>query len=388
MQGDAPAEASRSSRSRSPCRPLVRGPCKDFRFKGAVDRSFSGLNEAAEGTWQGPFSFVQLADPQIGMFHGNASWEEELDMIRLAVQHVNRLKPRFVLISGDLQNAFPIGPGSDFEAGRRQVADLKEVLREVDDAIPLVVLPGNHDIGQKPTPKEVDDYITHWGDDYFAFWVGGVYFVVINSQYYMDGSETQDRRAEQDRWLEAELQAVAEKSARHVVVLSHVPPFVGEPGEKQGWANWELEPRERILRMAGAANARLWLSGHYHGNVVATSKEGVEVVISSSCGSVINWVERPELVGTSERPNFGKDGHVGNPPLLVDAKHSGLRIVQFLENGHRHRWFSMADVPQTLEEVFAVPQEQANWTRPLDEKVKRKDVNVDEATAGASGLVR
>ena len=50
---------------------------------------------------------MQLADPQLGMLHWDKEWSEELTMLRLAIQHVNRLKPRFLFISGDLINAFP-----------------------------------------------------------------------------------------------------------------------------------------------------------------------------------------------------------------------------------------------------------------------------------------
>lgn len=45
------------------------------------------------------------------------------------------------------------------------------MLREVDSSIPVVLVPGNHDIGQVPTPNELELYCSRWGDDYFSFWV-------------------------------------------------------------------------------------------------------------------------------------------------------------------------------------------------------------------------
>ena len=79
----------------------------DARFNMAHDRVYVGLTRDLEGEWSGPYDFVQLADPQLGMLHWDKEWSEELTMLRLAIQHVNRLKPRFLFISGDLINAFP-----------------------------------------------------------------------------------------------------------------------------------------------------------------------------------------------------------------------------------------------------------------------------------------
>ena len=42
--------------------------------------------------------------------------------------------------------------------------------------------------GNTPTPETIDRYTGTFGDDYFAFWFGGVHFIVINSQFYEDDS--------------------------------------------------------------------------------------------------------------------------------------------------------------------------------------------------------
>ena len=54
---------------------------------------------------------------------------EEVTMLRLAVQHVNRLKPRFLLVSGDLTNAWPSAKTREIVAA--QASGFKEVLREL-----------------------------------------------------------------------------------------------------------------------------------------------------------------------------------------------------------------------------------------------------------------
>ena len=63
-------------------------------------------------------------------------------MLRIAVGHVNRLKPKFLLVSGDITNAWPNEANAGIIAG--QASAFKEALRELDPQIPLVLQPGTH----------------------------------------------------------------------------------------------------------------------------------------------------------------------------------------------------------------------------------------------------
>ena len=176
------------------------------RFHLAHGRQLAGHTKAEEGSWAEDadgYDFMQLADPQLGMLHLGQSWAEELNMLKLAIQHANRLKPRFLLISGDLTDTWPNDPRKA-EVVDAQVASFREALRELDEAIPLVLQPGNHDIGQNPTARLVDEYKERFGDDFFSFWVGGVKYVAINSQFYhkqcaADNAEAQALEREQVR---------------------------------------------------------------------------------------------------------------------------------------------------------------------------------------------
>ncbi|CAD7937429.1 unnamed protein product [Amoebophrya sp. A25] len=79
-----------------------------------------GFSEAEEGQWKGPFFFVQMADTQLGMtdtlapkklvaegYNRKQLFEAELDMLRCAVKTINRIQPAFVLLCGDIVNAYP-----------------------------------------------------------------------------------------------------------------------------------------------------------------------------------------------------------------------------------------------------------------------------------------
>lgn len=79
-----------------------------------------------------------------GFFNDDTSWDPEIDLTKRAVHHVNRLRPAFAIICGDLTNSLvELTPSVDAEIRTRQVADLKEVLSDVDERIPIVCVCGN-----------------------------------------------------------------------------------------------------------------------------------------------------------------------------------------------------------------------------------------------------
>jgi 3',5'-cyclic AMP phosphodiesterase CpdA len=70
--------------------------------------------------------------------------EYEAENLRVAIGHVNRLRPRFVVISGDLVNAFPPSTSEASTAREEQHEVFHRCLSDLDKSIPLVLLPGNH----------------------------------------------------------------------------------------------------------------------------------------------------------------------------------------------------------------------------------------------------
>lgn len=196
-------------------------------------------------------------------------------------------------------------------------------------------------------------------------------YMAINSQYYhiaCRNEEATAMREAQERWMEAQFEAARGSGAKHVVLLSHVSPFMGEEEEPQGHFNWEVEPRQRVLAMAARAGVKLWLCGHYHGNCVARSRSGIEVVTTSSCGGVINWARDPAEIATNEIFDFR--ACVGSPPVVCDAFHSGMRVVRVEDGQIRHQWLELASVPKTLDAVFEVSRhEGAALVRPSLERI-------------------
>lgn len=145
----------------------------------------------------------------------NPGWTEEIELCQRLVRAINRMtpKPKFFVVCGDLLDAYPGKEKSPMstratvscriglnvttsvfvdrfpERRALQEKDFKKVLADLDPEIPLVCVCGNHDVGETPTQETVTKYRASFGDDYFSFWCGGVFYITINTQYYWDGSE-------------------------------------------------------------------------------------------------------------------------------------------------------------------------------------------------------
>lgn len=128
-----------------------------------------------------------------------------------------------------------------------QEQDLKNVLKNTDQDIPLVFVSGNHDIGNTPTRETIDNYCKSWGDDYFSFWVGGVFFLVLNSQLYFDSSKCPELKQAQDAWLNGQLAAAEKRKCKHIIVFQHIPLFLRKPDEDHDYFNLEKSVRQEIM---------------------------------------------------------------------------------------------------------------------------------------------
>lgn len=168
------------------------------------------------------FTFVQLSDPQLALLERYGEkrdppykWDRELDLVDRAIAAVNNLlnKPKFVIICGDLVDAEPGKPGR-----KEQISDLKSALMKISEDIPIFTVPGNHDLGNSPSSADINDYKSHWGDDYYAFWCGKVKNIVLNSQPYFDATNCKAELGTQDSWLNAELSAGENQKAEMIII--------------------------------------------------------------------------------------------------------------------------------------------------------------------------
>ncbi|XP_075586328.1 serine/threonine-protein phosphatase CPPED1 isoform X2 [Dermatophagoides farinae] len=307
-------------------------------FKRAVHRRYIGLEKENNCEWKGPFRFIQAADTQYGMIHqfqtisyNQASydesrprideykrsaigeWHEEMRLSTLAIEQWNQMKPkpRFVVICGDLVNDFP---GEALR--RRQLNDFKETFaKHLDQSIPLILLPGNHDILDRPTVDSIEKYRQEFGDDYFAFWVDGVMFLVINAQYYKDNTMTKEMAAHHERWIDSKLSEANEHDYKHIIVFQHIPWFIHDPDEPDDEIfNIAIDERKRMLKKFNDNGIRAIFCGHYHRNA-GGHFEQMELIVTSAMGAQIPPIDRREI-----------------------ARKSGYRIVHVDEHRLQHEY--------------------------------------------------
>lgn len=330
----------------------------------ATDQVYFGgpgaLDKPSERKWGGMFSFVQMADTQLGLYEGfkksgwgaedmrpdikdaAAAYELEKQLSVAAVNVINAMAPapKFAVICGDLVNAFPAAKedddGSQQEA---QVQDLKGILEKIRADVPLICVCGNHDVGERPNAITLGKWKERFGPDYFSFWAGGCKFIVINSQLYKDAQDAPEEAAAQDAWLTTELSAEDTASAAHVIVLSHIPPFIERPDEPSGYFPLSLEVRTDLLQRFSDAGVTYWFCGHYHRNAggvfVPPNKTGktVQVVTTAAVGTNLMTKEGADVLSTE-----GIGGFTLGPDV------SGFRVVSVNEESLNHEFKTLGEL--------------------------------------------
>src|SRR5580704_9156600 len=116
--------------------------------------------------------FLQMSDPQFGMYTANAGFTQESANLEFAIATANRLHPAFVVMSGDLVNK----PGD-----KAQIEEYLRITHQLDPGIPLYAVAGNHDVGNVPTPESLAAYRRVFGKDYYSFRSGAMEGIVLNS---------------------------------------------------------------------------------------------------------------------------------------------------------------------------------------------------------------
>jgi len=289
----------------------------------ASDRQFPELTKETEGTWQENFIFIQAADTQFGLIDNWAGnppetrvWDEEIKLTKEAIKRANEMSPRpkFFVVCGDLVDD---GPGQDMHQHAQQ-RDFKKVFQELKNEIPLVCVCGNHDVGNTPTQETIAAYRNKYGDDYFTYWIGGVLFIVINSQLYYDHSACSEEFSKQEQWLDEQLKICASKHCTHCVMFQHIPLFTNNREEDDQYFNVPKVQRSRLLKKLKDAGVKHVFSGHFHRNAGGFD-EDLEMVVTSAIGCQIG-----------------------------DDK-SGMRLVRVSEQKIDHKYYSLSDWPEVVD---------------------------------------
>ena len=198
-----------------------------------------------------PFFFIQLSDPQLGFIDDNRSYARETELMELFTDAINRLRPAFVVVTGDMVHDLN-------DAG--QVAEFDRLIARIDPAIPVYFTPGNHDVGNEARDRLVEAYIKKYGYDRFAFAHRGAYLIGLNTPVVW--ADCPDRERKQWRWLAAKLK----RSRRYgrTIVLGHHPFFLESADEKDRYENIPSVRRGKYLDLFARYGVDCYLSGHLH----------------------------------------------------------------------------------------------------------------------------
>ncbi len=255
-----------------------------------------------------PFYFAMLADTQFGMHAADRNYSQETANYEFAVATVNRLKPAFVIILGDLVN----------KAGDAdQIREFKRITEKIDRSIPVYLLAGNHDVENVPTTETLAAYRREFGRDYYSFRAGPLYGIVLNSTVIHSPQNVESEYQKQISWLEEELEKAKASDASHIIVFQHHPYFVESPQEPDQYGNIPLERRGRMLSLLHKYGVRYVFAGHTHRDYVA--KDGDLEVTASGPVSL----------------SFGPEG-------------SGIRLALVTADGVQHRYFNFSKLPNVL----------------------------------------
>ena len=176
-------------------------------------RSLAILISLTGGLWaqvKEPFFFIQASDPQFGMYAADQDFEQETANFEFAIATVNRLRPAFLIVTGDLVNKAG-DPG--------EVAQYQRIAAKLDSSIPLYNVAGNHDLGNEPTPASLAEYRRKFGPDYYTFRVGRTAFFVLNSAIIYAPQNVPDELNRQEAWLREQLEKAKSDGMRQLVII-------------------------------------------------------------------------------------------------------------------------------------------------------------------------
>ncbi len=171
-------------------------------------------------------------------------------------------QPSFVLHLGDIVHPVPSLPTFGEAVDR-----FKDIAAQVK--VPVHLLPGNHDVGDKrvewmPADQVCDDYLAVYraafGPDFHAFDQGPARFILLNSLLLNSGLPDEQRQRD---WLEQQLDDCAAQR-RRAFLFMHYPPYIYEDKERSSYDNVDEPARSWLLAQMRRAPVEAVFAGHVH----------------------------------------------------------------------------------------------------------------------------
>ena len=227
---------------------------------------------------------------------------------RYIFDQINQSNPKFCIHLGDMVNPVPELPS--FVDAANNFHKLAAELQ-----VPLHLMPGNHDIGDKPVTwmpagmvngEHVELYREHFGDDYFSFDYQNCHFVIINSPLITSGDPAE---SEQKEWLNADLAANTDK---RIFLFSHYPVYVSNRDEPESYDNIDEPGRTWLLNLIQKYKPEALFSAHVHNFWYDLIGETEFYIVPSTCFVRHDYSEMYRIDGGSQqgRNDGAKLGHI------------------------------------------------------------------------------
>jgi len=240
---------------------------------------------------------------------------------RAAVDWITALRPDLVVHLGDVVHPLPAPADQPaaFDAARRIFAAL--------DA-PMLVTPGNHDIGDKANPAMPaaaarGDWTAGWRERVGPLWqsrrIGGCRIVLVCASLLGTGAPDE---AAQWRWLEAEL-AEARTRQERVSLFTHYPPFIRAPDEPGHYDNLDPGPRAQLLELVARHGVEAILSGYAHA-AFFNGHGGMRLHVVPSVAFARRDYAEFARVAPAEEEEFGRN----------EVGRLGFALLEVRERGH------------------------------------------------------
>ncbi|UFS60641.1 metallophosphoesterase family protein [Subtercola endophyticus] len=214
---------------------------------------------------------IQLSDTHISQLGGVTA-----DNLQKFITLINDINPTLVVHSGDIAILDPDNNGD------REFA--KQLLQGIQ--APLRVIPGNHDVGERPenawaglvvTPERLNAFTSTFGPDHWLELAGNWAVIGLNSEIMGSGLPEEDA---QWAWLET---IAAEVGERPALIFTHKPVFNPYPQLTEHNIAIPDESRRRLLDALTGVTLAGFGSGHLHEYAVSTQQiDGTEAVVVSA----------------------------------------------------------------------------------------------------------
>jgi len=215
------------------------------------------------------FTFAILGDKTTGS-------EEGWPFFDRAVEEINRLRPDFVIMVGDLIQGYV----SDSNIVSKMWQEFTTHAQRLE--VPLFVLPGNHDISNE---MMYDYWDKHVGLRYYSFVYQNSLFLLLNTEEYKKTREGQLGKVQLD-FIKKQLKI--HKKVNHIFFFMHKPMWRINDIEDEAMGEWP-----QVLSWLKGKNATIF-AGHKH-ELLYQKIKGYRHILHSATGGRLDPKNVPEL---------------------------------------------------------------------------------------------